>query len=197
MKKITAAIITLSSFFIISCNNGGNGSGNNNDSADSKKVASDSNKEKFTDSTIHDDTKFAVAAADGGMLEVKLGNLALTKSNSQEVKNFAQMMVNDHGKANDEFKALAAQKNITIPATLSTESQRKVTELSQKTGADFDKDYTASMIDDHKEDISLFKKEVSNGKDTAIRSWAAGKISTLEHHLQMAHSTNALVKNKK
>ena len=131
------------------------------------------------------------------MLEVQCGTLALTKGNSPEVKNLGQMMVNDHSKANEELKALATSKNISIPAVLGTDNQSKLDKLTSKAGKDFDKAYTELMVSDHKEDIDDFKKEVSDGKDTALKSWAAGKISTLQHHLQMSQSTETLVKNKK
>ena len=67
----------------------------------------------------------------------------------------------------------------------------------KKSGNEFDKDYTSYMVSDHKEDISLFKKQAEKGKDPEVRAWAAGKLSTLEHHLQMAQTTEDFVKNKK
>jgi putative membrane protein len=57
------------------------------------------------------DTKFVKEAADGGMAEVELGQLAASKASSDDVKKFGQRMVDDHGKANDQLKQLASQKN--------------------------------------------------------------------------------------
>lgn len=79
---------------------------------DSKELAEDQNEEKFEDSKIETDTEFAVTAADGGMLEVKLGKLAQTTSTSSHVKMLGQMMADDHAKSNDELIALAGKKNI-------------------------------------------------------------------------------------
>jgi putative membrane protein len=53
-------------------------------------------------------------------------------------------------------------------------------------GTEFDKAYTDFMVDDHQEDIDDFKKEAEKGNDPEVKSWAADKLSTLEHHLQMA-----------
>src|SRR5687768_18424506 len=78
--------------------------GNQAKQEDTKEVAEDQNEEKFDDSNIEKDTEFAVKAADGGMLEVELGKLAQTNAASPEVKKFAQMMVDEHTKANDELK---------------------------------------------------------------------------------------------
>ena len=131
------------------------------------------------------------------MMEVELAKLALTKSQSPEVKKLAQMMVTDHTAANNELKKLAGTKNISVPAVISTDKQDKLNDFIKKSGNDFDKDYTSYMVSDHKDDISLFKKEAEKGKDPEIKAWAAGKLSTLEHHLQMAQTTEDLVKNRK
>ena len=197
MKMIFLVISALASIVLISCNSNGSGNNNSADSVDSKKIAVDLNKEKFDSSNIKVDTKFAVTAADGGMLEVQCGTLALAKGNLPEVKNLGQMMVNGHSKANEELKVLSNSKNISIPAVLGTDNQSKLDKLASKAGKDFDKAYTELMVSDHKEDIDAFKKEINDGKDTALKSWAAGKISTLEHHLQISKSTETLVKNKK
>ena len=200
MKKLFLMTVVISGLFITSCNSGektADGGTTVSDSADSKKVAEERNDKKFEDSTIQDDSKFAVKAADGGMMEVELSKLALTKSTSPEVKKLAKMMVDDHTAANNELKKLAGTKNISVPATVSTDRQEKLTDFMKKTGNDFDKDYASYMVSDHKDAIELFKKQAEKGKDTELKNWAAGKLSTLEHHLQIAQSTEELVKNKK
>ena len=99
--------------------------GNKNKAEDSKEVAEDQNDAKFEDTKIEDDTDFAVEAADGGMYEVELGKLAQSNAASADVKKFGQTMVDEHSKANEELKALATQKNITLPGALSDKHQKK------------------------------------------------------------------------
>ncbi len=161
---------------------------------DSKEMATDANDKKFDDSKMEDDAQWAVKAADGGMMEVQLGKLAQTNAANAKVKELGQMMVSDHSKANDELKALAAQKNITLPPSLSEDKQKKYDDMAKKTGADFDKAYASFMVDDHQEDIDSYKKEGNDGKDADIKAWAAGKVPLLEHHLEMAKATNDAVK---
>ena len=62
-----------------------------------------------------DDQRFIQEAAEGGKAEVALGNLALQRAASDDVKQFAQHMVDDHSKANQELTELASQKNISLP----------------------------------------------------------------------------------
>lgn len=135
------------------------------------------------------DASFAAAAADGGMLEVALGKMAVKKGNSSAVKKLGAMMVTDHSKANMELKALAAEKNIVLPADMSEKCQKEITDLDQKKGTDFDKAYADLMVSDHKDDIGDFKKEAEKGNDSAVSAWAKNKIPVLEHHLMMSEDT--------
>ena len=162
---------------------------------DSKAVAENQNDEKFDKATGESDAEFAVQAADGGMLEVQLGQLAVSSASSPQVKQFAQMMIDDHSKGNNELKALAAEKSISLPATLSDKSMKKYNDLAEKSGHDFDKDYIDLMVKDHKDDIDEFRKESEKGKVPELAKWASEKIATLEHHLQLAESAQETVKN--
>ena len=130
------------------------------------------------------------------MLEVELGKLAAQKGVSSDVKKLGEMMVKDHSKANDELKAAAKTKDITLPATMSDKCQKKLTELTQKQGADFDKAYADLMVSDHKDDIDEFKKEAEKGNDKDLSAWAKGKVPVLQHHLMVAEQAKKAVDKK-
>jgi putative membrane protein len=187
MKKVLFSFLIAAICFTVSCNSG----------PDSKKDAVEDNKEKFNSTDLQDDIKFAVAAADGGRLEVELGKLAQSNAASKQVKDFGQQMISDHGKAGEELAALAASKNITLPATLGAKHQQSYDDLAKKKGADFDKAYASFMVDDHKEDIEEFTKEAEKGKDADLKNWASGKIPVLQHHLMMAQSADSTAKKNK
>jgi putative membrane protein len=166
----------------VSCNSG-------TSSQSSTDAAIDSNEKelKAKDSTeLSEDAKFAVAAANGGMLEVELGKLAKNKAIAPKAIAFANMMVTDHTKANTELKALAGTKFITLPAILDSKKQKDYDDMSKMKREEFDKTYIDYMVKDHKEDIELFKKEAQEGKDAELKAFAAKHVPILEHHLQMA-----------
>lgn len=140
------------------------------------------------------DQSFVTKAAIGGMAEVKLGQLATQKASNADVKKFGQQMVDDHGKANDELKQLASQKGITLPTDVDAKQQATYDRLSKLSGAEFDKAYMHDMVTDHHEDVSEFQKESRSGSDPDVKAWATKTLPTLQHHLQMAESTNAKVK---
>ena len=154
-------------------------------SADSANVAkADTAKKDSSMVTVDkDDAKFAVAAANGGMAEVELGQLAQQKAANAKVKDFGAMMVTDHTKANDEMKALAKTKGITLPVAIDTDEQKVKDDLSAKSSADFDKAYVSNMIDDHKKDIKEFEDASKNCKDADLKAFAAKTLPTLKMHL--------------
>ena len=139
------------------------------------------------------DKKFVNEAAQAGMLEVKLGQIAEKSANS-DVKMLGQHMVMDHTKANDELKSLASKKGMTVPASLNKDMQMHYDEMSKKTGSDLDKAYADMMVKDHKKVVDLFKTEAESGDDADLKAWANSTLPTLEHHLKMSEDTKEKVK---
>lgn len=140
------------------------------------------------------DSTFARKAAQGGMAEVKLGQLAQDHASSDAVKKFGQRMVDDHSKANDELKDIASKKGMTLPTDLDAKDQNTYDRLSKLNGAAFDRAYMADMVKDHRTDIAEFQREANGGNDPDLKSFASKTLPTLQQHLQMAQDTDAQVK---
>ena len=130
------------------------------------------------------DQKFVLEAASGGMMEVQLGQLAVSK---------AKHMVDDHSKANEELRGLASSKGITLPTALDAKQQAEVDKLSKMSGADFDHHYMMMMVTDHNKDVAAFERESKNGKDPDVKAWAAKTLPTLQEHQTMAKDIAAKV----
>ncbi|HUJ14611.1 MAG TPA: DUF4142 domain-containing protein [Thermoanaerobaculia bacterium] len=140
------------------------------------------------------DSDFARKAAEGGMMEVDLGQLAAAKATSQDVKDFGNKMVADHGKANDELKALASQKGLTLPTTPGAEEKTTSNALEKKTGAAFDKAYMSDMVKDHEKDAKEFKNAVSKIQDPDLKNWASNTLTVIQGHLDLAKQVDSKVK---
>jgi len=195
MKKITASALFLFALAF------GFGCEQKNKPEDSVKVAENANEEKMDSTNTEekeDQAEFMVKAASGGMMEVALGKMAATQASNAEVKDFGQMMVTDHTKANAEMKALAATKNVTLPDVIGEEQQKHIDKLSKLKGAEFDREYMSLMVDDHEEDIDHFKKAANdNDYDADVKALASKTVPVLEKHLQHAKGVNDKVKNAK
>jgi len=142
------------------------------------------------------DRKFMDKAAQGGMAEVKLGELATQKAQSDQVKQFGQRMVDDHSKADQQLKQLASTKDVTLPTTLDKSTQKEYDKLSKLSGADFDREYMKHMVSDHKKDISEFKSESNKAKDADLKQFASSTLPTLQEHLTLAQSAEQVAKNE-
>jgi len=140
------------------------------------------------------DKEFVMKAAQGGMAEVMLGQMASSKATSPDVKNFANRMVSDHGKANDELKQLAQNKGMALPADTDQEHKDAADKLSKASGKDFDKQYMSAMVDDHGKVAKMFENESKDAKDPDLKAWAAKTLPTIQDHLKMAKDTKAKVK---
>ena len=141
------------------------------------------------------DTAFAIKAAQGGLAEVKLGQLAVEKAANPDVKAFGQQMVDDHTKANDQLKSVAQGENMTLPADLDAKQQAMYDKMSKMSGADFDKAYVKDMVKDHEEDVKEFQKESTNGKDPQIKSFATQTLPVLQSHLDKIKGIHAKMGN--
>jgi putative membrane protein len=141
------------------------------------------------------DRRFIEKAARSGMAEVEMGKLAQDKAASNQVKAFARKMAEDHSKANDELKQLAAAKGVTLPTDIPAKDRREINKLSKLSGADFDREYMKSMVSDHQKDVSEFKSESKSSRDNDVKNFAAKTLPTLQQHLGLAESTKASAKN--
>lgn len=139
------------------------------------------------------DRQFVNHAAEGGLAEVELGQLALRKSSSQQVKSFAQRMVTDHSSANDKLLACAQRLNMTLPNRVSAEDMALKTKLQGLSGSRFDRAYMDAMVKDHQQDIAQFQREASQGQNPQVKQFADKTLPTLQEHLRMAERTDQQV----
>lgn len=143
------------------------------------------------------DSEFMTKAASGGMLEVQLGQQVAKKATTPDAKQFAQQMVTDHTKSNNELKALAAQKNITLPTTLGKDQQKVYDEVLAEKGIDLDKKYVSAMLTDHQEDIKEYQEAVTQSSDINLKTYAQKNLPVLQMHLGMLQKMQPVIESKK
>ncbi|WP_437588155.1 DUF4142 domain-containing protein [Sorangium sp. So ce1000] len=142
------------------------------------------------------DKEFIEKAGQGGLLEVRLGQLAQQRSASPEVKRFGQRMIDDHTALNKRLADLAQRKGVLVPKELAQKHRDEVDKLSKKTGAEFDRDYMSRMVDDHESDVAEFEKASKEAKDADLKSFATASVPQLREHLVQARQVHDKVKGK-
>ena len=158
-----------------------------------------------------------------GMAEVELAKVARDHAASADVKQFAQMMIDDHTKAGDQLKQIATSNSIPVDTKIDDKHQNLMDKLSKLNGGDFDKEYMSAMIDDHQDAVSDLRSRVDENRsatdrltgknpenpaavkpekadnhvDAAINQWAANNLPTVEQHLDRAKQIKDQLDNNK
>ncbi len=133
------------------------------------------------------DRKFAMTAAMGGMAEVEMARLALTKATSDTVKQYAQRMIDDHTPNNAELMQIASTKGITLPTAPDAKHRAMMARMEKLSGAEFDRQYIMMAgHKDHQKMEKLFRDQSMKGRDADLKAFAAKTLPVVRQHLQLA-----------
>jgi putative membrane protein len=130
----------------------------------------------------------AEKVAQDSIAEIDLGELAKERAQSDEVKQFAQRMIDDHGKANEQLEEIAKNKGVALPTEAGEEHSKVRAELADLKGEEFDQKYMAAMAEDHQKAVDLFQKQSEEGQDAELKSFAEQTLPIIKEHLTQAQS---------
>jgi predicted outer membrane protein len=133
------------------------------------------------------DQQFIKQMAVANMAEVDMGKMALSKSSNEEVKRYAQQMIDDHGQALGDVQALAQAKNVTLPGSLDAVHNAEAAKLNGMSGAAFDRAYMArGGVRDHKKTVAKLRGIEQRAKDADVKAAAGKMLPVVEQHLRAA-----------
>jgi len=139
-------------------------------------------KEPSSRALTDNDRRFVTEASQGGMFEVKSSQLAIDKGASGPTREFAQMMIDDHGKANRDLESLVRKKGGTVSSTLDADHQEKLDTLASLNGKEFERKYHDEQVKGHDDTIALFERYSKNADDPDIKAFANRLLPTLRTH---------------
>jgi len=134
---------------------------------------------------VMQDKMFLRKAAEGGIAEVKLGQLAAQKGSSEEVKAFGQKMVDDHTQLNLEIAQIADSMGVMLPKSMNKEDQAEYDKLSALSGDDFDIEYLSFMVKDHHKDLHEFRMEAASPTDPTLHNEVVKAQGVIHEHTVM------------
>ncbi len=137
----------------------------------------------LADSLNSSDSDFLKKADKGNLTEVELGHLAARKAVNPEVKQFANRMIRDHSKANQELMTLAASKGLEVPKSAPLSEDASAAHLKMLSGKSFDEAYVKLMVEDHKKDVADFQQESQSATDPDVKNFASKVLPVLQSHL--------------
>jgi putative membrane protein len=141
------------------------------------------------------DAKFAMQAAQGGMAEVQMGQLALSKSRNAVVRAFAQKMVTDHTANNAKLAAIMRSEGMSVPTTVDPASRAMMTKLQGLSGAAFNSAYMSGQVRGHQQMQILMQSEANGGKDARLVAYAKTTLTAVNQHLNMAKADLAKLRS--
>lgn len=186
MKKLFSFFLLSACLIIFSCDTGTRTEDRDTD------VTTEQDQQRIED----DSRDFVKTAASSGRMEVELGKLAQEKAQDQQVKDFAQKLVNEHQQANNKLKNIASNQNINVPQQMKDDHKNKVEDLREKSGQEFDKEYMDIVVNAHEDDISEFEDAQDDVKNQELKSWISSTLPNLRNHLEEAKRIQDNLENK-
>ena len=190
--KRMAACATLAMMFggAVAQNTGssatGSTAGNTSATAGSTSTAASGTSSKVASG----DQKMMRDIAQANISEIAAGKLALQNSQSDDVKSFAQKMIDDHTKAQQELQTLADSKGVKLPTEPDAKHKALAKVMAGMKGEAFDKRYLKQGgLNDHENTHKLLARVQDKAKDADLKAYAAKTITAVDEHLTMAQDT--------
>ena len=142
------------------------------------------------------DRDFIEEQLEDGNREVVLGRLAADRATHPQVKEFGQMMATDHQAAGEELRQLATRANLRIEADDDGDDDLKNLneKLSKLSGREFDLEYMAAMVDDHKEAVDDVEDKAEGSDNAEVKAWATKALPKLRAHFEQAQRIHETLK---
>lgn len=132
------------------------------------------------------DVKFIKHEAAAGTALVKIAGFGVKKTERADIKSFAEMLVSDHSKANEELAALAVKKGVELSAVIDPKHAETFQKLEKYNGTEFDKEFLSEIVSSHKKCVSNFEEASKEAKDSDLKMWADKMLPSLKTHLEKA-----------
>ena len=155
---------------------------------DSPDVGKKSDSPSVGGSEMKADQKFLMMAAQGNIAEIQMAQLAKQKSQSNQVQNYAQRIIEDHTTSNNEVMQIMQKKGFTMPKSPPAEAVAMMKKMKAMPSSKFAKMYMQDMIKDHTKDIADYQNEAKHGYDDDVKAYAMKTLPTLQSHLQLAQT---------
>jgi putative membrane protein len=136
--------------------------------------------------------------ADAGRMHVKereLAKLAMTKSQNEDVRQYAEDIADDHADALKDLVDLMEKHNVQQPADLDQVRNAELAKVQNLSGEAFDRQFMNMMVTNHEQALNTFRREASSAHSDEVRDYAKNLVPTLEEHLDDAREVQQKLSN--
>jgi putative membrane protein len=131
------------------------------------------------------DKAWAKMSAAADMAEIRLSKVAQEKGTSEQVKQHAAKMIEDHTKSSQELKQIASQHKIDLKVEIPEEKKEAIQEITQKSGAEFDQAYMDHQLAAHRMAVAHYQNGAELLKNQELQSFAQKTLPIIQGHLSM------------
>jgi predicted outer membrane protein len=132
------------------------------------------------------DQRFIREASADNQFEIQQGQAIGEQAQNPQVKQLAQMIVQDHQQAQQQLQQVAQQMNMEVPTQLEQWQQDKLQAMQQKHGEHVERAFTFGQVGAHHIDILKYRYAAEHAQNPQLKQYAQQTVSTLEKHLRMA-----------
>lgn len=151
--------------------------------------------ENDSESGTEDISLLLTRAAGGSLLEVELGQLAAEKAAHPQVKQFAQMVTQEHRQIQEQLQSLGRELNTPVPSQLNANQQQTLQKLQQLSGDEFDREYVAFLVEEHRKDIEWYQELETKVQEDKVQQFVNSTLAVLQQHQQQIQELKAQLAN--
>lgn len=153
-----------------------------------------------SNATSPGDQAFLQTVMESDAAEVQLGQMAQEKSQSDDVKQFGQKMVENRKRLDEQLKPIADKLEVHEPKQPSKKDRQMIAKMEALSGPQFDQEYIKAVVKDHREDVKQFKTASQSAQDPNLLMAAKQDTNVIANHLQaieqIAQTHNVAVDEK-
>lgn len=142
------------------------------------------------------DRRFLIKTAEDNLFEMQLGEIAKDRASNTDVRSFADRMVEDHGRLQDEVKRIADQLTVTLPTELSTRHKGQILRLQAFSSEQFGVEYMALMVKEHLDCVAEYQNHARQGLNDALKAYASRNLPPLQDHVKQAQEILARIQKR-
>lgn len=128
------------------------------------------------------DSLFLKRSAQDNVAELQIARMVASKTKNPEVKKACEVMIKDHTNQYSEIKKLGKNLGVDLPTDPDPMQQAIYKHMSEKSGKDLDKAFTAAQLQDHINDVNEAQDESEMGESSQVRDLAKAAVKTLAKH---------------
>ncbi len=132
------------------------------------------------------DKDFIVFAAETDLATARFGQMARERALSDKVKQFGQMMKQEHAENLKTLNSIAAKTGALVPDTLDVKRMKTLSSLRRAKVKSFDHQYLKSVVNQHENALESFRQEAEHSSNQDLAAYAKDTLPKLEEHLKEA-----------